>query len=215
MESLINADIYKLIILTLCIISIIVCIAIFLPKTLTAMGVKKISKEGVELTNKQIGDIESKIKEKTSNTIHEVQRKQISFVKKYLKNCGNQINRFIDEKGYRHSDFNIMYAIELMYDEVVTWIIFNNIENDTEYISLHQELLWLVWKNAQSLLADNYENKKIKFGEKMIGFNECDIDWGNEYFKKLIYSFAKEIISSLVGIKIMHINEMDFKEDFN
>ena len=174
--------------------------SIFIPKMIKKAGIKKITKEGIDLTDKEV----QSIKDRTQVYVHEIQRKQLSFVQEYIKDIRNNLNTFVENKGYRYSDFNIPYVTELMLDEIVNWIIFNNIEDANDYIILHEEKLFLVYKNAIWSSCRGTVNVPIHYKGKEIPRSDCDIDWGGDYFKSLINKATREIVTNLVKIKIMH-----------
>ena len=182
------------------IILIVILILIFGPQFIKKIGLKKISKQGLELNTEQI----QSIKDKTQVYVHEIQRKQLNFVEGYIKDFRNNLNNYIEAKGYRYSDFNIPYVAELMFDEVVNWIVFNNIEDANDYIMLHEDQLWLVYKNAIWSSCRGTDNIPIHYKGKEIDRKECDIAWDSGYFKGLISKATRDIVTSLVKIKIMH-----------
>lgn len=199
MENIINADPINVIVFSICLLILLIACAFIVPIIIKKAGIKKISKEGIELNSEQIKQIQYK----TSNNIHEVQRKQLSFVDVYLKNVRHEVEFYIDQKGYRHEDYNIPFVIEILYDEIVSWIVFNNIENATEYISLHDEKLWLVYKEAV-MQGNSYKTyNRVFYNGEYIDKSKAEIDWFSEYFENLCSKITKEVVVNLVRIKIL------------
>ena len=53
---------------------------------------------------------------------------------------------------------------ELIYDEMVNWIVLNHIEDTETYVGIRQESIWnIVLSNILSLKYDNEEFKKIVY----------------------------------------------------
>lgn len=206
MEKIINANPTNMIIMFVGIFVLLVACTFIIPYIVKKTGIKKISKDGVELDSEKVKQIQYR----TSNDIHEIQRKQLSFADVYLKNLMHEIETYVDSKGYKHEDYNMPFVMELLYDEIVSWIVFNNIEDVTEYISLHREKLWLVYKNAV-IQANNYERyNRVTYKGEYIDRSKVEIDWFEDYFEDLCSKATKEIIVSLVRIKTLHESFTNF-----
>lgn len=176
------------------------------------VGIRKISKEGIELTNKEKIELRVKAQEETSDIIHDMFHKQMSIVEDYLKNKKYEINEFIDKSGYCHSDFNVSYVIAKLEIEIHKWIVFNNIEDERNYVVIHQEKLWLNWKNLIRKIVGYSNCNKIRKGEEIINFSDCDIDWQGEFFKKLMFTTAGELIAQLANIKRTYLEKCSTHE---
>lgn len=77
-----------------------------------------------------------------------------------------------------HDEYHVLYALEKVLDEVISWISFNHISDSETYISIKQEKVW-------SLLLTLTVNKEFT---------------GDEY-KDLAYDCTDKIIRRLVYIR--------------
>lgn len=81
-----------------------------------------------------------------------------------------------DFEGYDY--YRSKYVLELVYDEIISWIMFNHIDTSDRYIGLKQNIVWkLVLSNTNS---DRIRSKK---------------------FQKEVFDSAKDLIENLVLIR--------------
>ena len=80
-------------------------------------------------------------------------RNQCESVKKILAAFEQAIPRW---NGY--DEFRGKYILELLYDEIVNWIIYNHVENKEAYVSLKQEAVW-------NIVQANVTHKKMRSKE--------------------------------------------------
>jgi hypothetical protein len=71
--------------------------------------------------------------------------------------------------------------VEKVYDEIVSWVMINHIEDSAEYIKNKQKIVW-------NIVSTETINKKMK----------------NEKFKAQVYDCIEEIIKELVHIRNNH-----------
>lgn len=190
MEWLANINTANLIVIVVGIIAILITITLISNKHAI-----KISKDGLELSKQK----EKSIVAETSVKLHEIQRKQLSFVREYLSAVEGDITRYVYSLGYNPYEFNIPYVMELLLDEVITWIIFNNIEDTELFIKSHKDKLWLVYKNAVVAAGRSNTNDKVTFKDQKI--DRLSMNWNAQFFEDYTYRISKDIISNLVLIK--------------
>ena len=77
-----------------------------------------------------------------------------------------------------YDEYRGKYIAERTFDEMISWIIFNHIENTPAYIEIKQQI---VWNLVQSLT----ERKEFQ----------------SERFKKNVYAFVESTIENLVAIR--------------
>lgn len=74
--------------------------------------------------------------------------------------------------------YHTLYILEKVFDEVLSWIVFNHISDSENYISIKQEKIWNL---IQTLVID----KKFT----------------TEEFKQIIYGYTETLIKRLVHIR--------------
>ena len=180
---------------------ILITASIVLPVMFKKMGITAITKDGITLSSSQLKSIQNN----TVDTVHEKQRKQLAFVEKYLKSIRNQINKYIENEGYRYSDFNVPFVMELIKNEVINWIIFDSVEDSDDYIQVHVETVWLIYKNAVWSSERGRDFVQIHYKGNMVDRKECRIDWYGPYFEGLCSQATKKLLLNLE--KIGEVND--------
>lgn len=90
-----------------------------------------------------------------------------------------QIQAMANESIFEGFDtYRTKYIMERVFDEIISWIIFNHISDDIGYISIKQEKVWAL---IQTLIANDR-------------FTQDD-------FKEMIYSRTELVIKRLIQIR--------------
>lgn len=111
-------------------------------------------------------------------------RWQTEYCKLSCKAFEQNIPKFESYNEYRGK-----YIIERCYDEMVTWIVFNNIKDEKTYISIKQEMIW-------NLVQELTDAESMKTKE----------------FKKIVYDYIDNLIKNLVKIRREYRKEDKFYE---
>lgn len=178
------------------IILLIIVLSIVVPVMIKKMGIVSISKDGITLSNNQI----KSIKKSTADEVHELQRRQIAFVNTYCKSIRNSVNIYIESQGYRYSDFNVPYTISMIKEEIITWILFEDISNSEEAYSVYLQKVWLIYKNSIWSSQRGKDYYKIHYLGQEIDRKDCTIDWYGDYFKLQCDHWLRNLIDILCKI---------------
>lgn len=144
---------------------VIPIILIILTICIKKLGISRISKDGLELST-----IETRI--------HEIQRKQVSYIKLQLDELKSIIEKHQDEVN---EHYDVRYVIEVLYDELIEWVMYNNIIDSDNYVDVHRERLLLAYYGAIN--------------------DECDF-YKDKFYVSLIGDIAEKIIRYLYKLKL-------------
>ena len=102
-------------------------------------------------------------------------REQIDWVHTYLRGLESKIRDVPADHQLIYGGYFTKYILEVVFDEIVKWITFNNIENTERYVTVKQDKICsLIY--AQNV-REEYHSKE---------FNQCIRQWVEEIIKKLI-----------------------------
>lgn len=144
-------------------------------------------------SNNQKGNLEA------DNNLRNLIQQQMNFAYNYLCiKIKNEVKIYVSEHGINPNYANISLVVEIMYNEVVRWIIFNHITQDDLYVKDKQEKLWLAYTNGISqAYLESANNEEIKALTKTM-------DWYSEYWHGYINNIVKELLCELERIKLMN-----------
>ena len=102
-------------------------------------------------------------------------REQIDWVHTYLLGLESKIRAVPSDHTLIYGGYFTKYILEVVFDEIVKWITFNNIENTERYVTVKQEKICsLVYAQG---IRDEYHTKE---------FYQSICQWVEEIIKKLI-----------------------------
>ena len=111
--------------------------------------------------------------------------KQKDFVIKYCNSKLETILLDASRNGKELEYFKIDYVMEKMIDNVLGWLLFNNVSTDKDYIELKtQESEMVVFKAISKVNHELLKDKKMQ-----------------EYFKGICKTFTEDILNGLMKIK--------------
>lgn len=84
-----------------------------------------------------------------------IMKKQIEYAQNTCKAFEKRIPRF---DGY--NEYIGKYIAEKAFDEIVTWIAFNHIQDDEDYIGIKQEMIWNVV--TSEIIRDELKSKEFR-----------------------------------------------------
>lgn len=87
-----------------------------------------------------------------------------------------------DFDGYDY--YRSKYILELVYDEIISWIMFNHIDTSERYVSLKQNIVW-------KLVLSNTYSEKMR----------------SKKFQKEVFDGIKDLIDNLVLIRQQYEEE--------
>ena len=102
----------------------------------------------------------------------EVLQKQLEYAHTYINSRLSLLNRSV----LRYEGYMAKYILEITYDEVVHWIMFNHMSSDDAYISNKQKLIKLKIYSLDGVLP---EFKTVKFQQTID-------QWVEELIKELL-----------------------------
>lgn len=102
-----------------------------------------------------------------------IMKKQIEYAHIACKAFESKIPRFDHYNEYLGS-----YIMEKTFDEIVNWIAFNHIQDNEDYISIKQEMIW-------NIITAEAVNDYIK----------------SKHFKKMVDENVEQIVKRLVQIR--------------
>lgn len=135
----------------------------------------------------------------TDTSLRNLIQQQMNFAYNYLCiKVKNEVKIYVSEHGINPNYVNASLVTEILYDEVVRWIIFNHITQDDIYVKDKQEKLWLAYTNGVSqAYLESSNNEEIKKLTKTM-------DWYSEYWHSYINNCVKDLLSDLERIKLMN-----------
>lgn len=136
----------------------------------------------------------------TDLLLRELIQQQMNFAHDYLcVKVRNFIKIKINENRIDPKYTNVALITEIMYNEVIKWIIFNHITTDNEvYIRDKQEKMWLAFTNGISTAyLESSANEEMKHCMNVL-------DWYGEYWHGYINDTVVEILTELERIKLMN-----------
>lgn len=102
-------------------------------------------------------------------------REQIDWVHTYLQGLESKIRSVASDHMLVYGGYFTKYILEVVFDEIVKWITFNNIEDTERYVTVKQEKICsLVYAQG---VRDEYHSKE---------FARLICQWVEEIIKKLI-----------------------------
>ena len=87
-------------------------------------------------------------------------------------------------KGY--DVYHGKYILEVVYDEIVRWIVLNHIQNTKSYIEIKQKIIWSM---VQSMTTEDVMR--------------------TEAFKKKVYDSIKDLIKGLVDVRDEYSKDLE------
>lgn len=81
-------------------------------------------------------------------------RHQVEWIRAY---CNSLFSVLPKPEGY--DEWRILYIIERIYDEVISWITFNHLSTDEDYIAIKQSQLWYVVQGLTE--REEYKNEEF------------------------------------------------------
>ena len=135
----------------------------------------------------------------TDQKLRDLIQQQMNFAYNYLCiKTKNFVKIKISEANIDPRYANVSLVCEVMYNEVVKWIIFNHITQDPVYVRDKQEKLWLAYTNGiGTAYLESPNSEEIKQQTKTM-------DWYSDYWHTYINSIVKELLEELERIKIMN-----------
>lgn len=135
----------------------------------------------------------------TDSKLRELIRQQMNFAHQYLcVKIKNDVKIQVSNKGINPNYCNISLVTEILYNEVVRWIIFNHITQDEYYVKDKQSRLWLAYSNGISLAyLETSNSEELKSITKQM-------DWYSEYWRKYVNNIVTELLYELENIKKMN-----------
>lgn len=106
-------------------------------------------------------------------------REQCDWARMYLK--GLMKDLLSKEQNARYDGYFIKYIVEVVYDEVVNWIVFNHIEDNDRYIQVKADIMTC-----------------------MIYSMDIDDSFRTADFNKRIYKSVEEVIKKLINIRAIY-----------
>ena len=102
-------------------------------------------------------------------------REQIDWVHTYLHGLESKIRDVPSDHTLIYGGYFTKYILEIVFDEIVKWITFNNIENSERYVTVKQDKICSLVYGQD--VREEYHTKE---------FNQCIRQWVEEIIKKLI-----------------------------
>lgn len=96
-------------------------------------------------------------------------REQCDWARMYLKGLMKEL--LSKEQRARYDGYFIKYIIEIIYDEIVSWIVFNHIEDSDRYIRVKADIMVRMIYSMDindSFRTSDYESKIYKSVEEVI-----------------------------------------------
>lgn len=108
-------------------------------------------------------------------------REQLDWVHTYLKGLEHKICLVALEAKEQCNEYLLKYVLEIVFDEIITWVTLNNIENSDRYITI----------------------KQAKIGS-LVYAERIPLCYRTSEFNKRLDNWIKEIIIKLVEIRKLY-----------